>query len=169
MANCSKRKDILADPLLKKRRNGALVVIGALVLVIGFWIDQAPHFHVYRMYRMKQRMRSLRLPAQSRLLDINDLNTLEVRGLASIDSIMGVYSTDVDCNVVNAHYRAEFPRQSFSYVNEHTASGTESGQLKFSAPQLSASLSCGPLKGLTTFQESPTIYMITMTWITPRN
>jgi hypothetical protein len=158
----------LPDPFLKRHRNGTLVVIGALVLVIGFWVDRAPHLHFYRMYRMKQSMRSLRLPPQSRLLGIDDFNTLEVRGLASIDSIMGIYSTNVDCAVVNAHYKAEFPRQGFSYVNEHTASGTESAQLKFSSPGFSASLSCTRWEELITFQKPATIYMITMTWITPR-
>src|SRR6185369_11392406 len=80
-ASYSKRRDTLADPFLKKHRNGALVVIGALVLVIGFWIDQAPRFRFYRVYRMKQRLRSLSLPPQSQLSNFNDFGTVEVPSL----------------------------------------------------------------------------------------
>jgi hypothetical protein len=143
-------------------------MIGALVLVIGFWIDQAPHFHFYRMYRMKQRLRNLSLPPQSRLVNIDDFGSVEVPGLVSIDSIMGVYSTNVDCDVVNAHYKAEFPKQGFPF-DEHQASGAKSAQLTFSAPGLSANLSCDPLKGPITSQKLPKIYMITMSWTTPHN
>jgi hypothetical protein len=159
----------LADPFLKKHRNGALVVIGALVLVIGFWIDQAPRFRFYRVYRMKQRLRSLSLPPQSQLSNFNDFGTVEVPGLASIDSISGFYSTNVDCDVVNAHYKAEFPRHGFSFVSEPQAPRPESEALRFSSPEFSANLSCAPLKGLTEFKKSPIIYMITMSWTTPRN
>ena len=157
---------MLPDPFLKKHWKGTLVAIGVLVLVIGFWIDQAPHFHFYRIYRMKQKLRSLSLPPQSQLLDIVDFGTVKVRDLASIDSITGVYFTDLDCDVVNAHYKAEFLRKGFSYGNERPASGAESDQLSFSTPWFSARLGCSPLNAP---KEQRTMYMISMTWIAPRN
>jgi hypothetical protein len=143
--------------------------MGTLVLVIGFWIDQAPRFHFYRMYRMKQRLRSVSLPPQSQLINVSDFGTLEVHGLASIDSITGLYTTKMECDAVNAHYKAEFPRHGFSYVSEHPAPGAESAQLSFSAPGLTVNLSCARWKELEESKKPPVIYMITMDWITPRN
>lgn len=148
--------------MLKKQKNGVLVVTGALVLVIAFWIFQAPHFHLYRTYRLKHKLRNLSLPAETKLLDINDINTVDLPGGLVIDGVIGVYSTNVDCDIVNTHYRQEFARQGFSYVNEHHASGPESAALRFSSSEFSASLSCGTGK-------TPILYLITMNWNTPRN
>jgi len=152
----------LADPFLKKRKNGVLVVTGALMLVLAFWIYRVPHTHFYRTYRLKQRLRSFSLPPQTKVLTINDMGTVELPYGLVIDGITGFYSTNVDCDIVNTHYKAEFVRQGFSYVNEPHAPRPESAELRFSSPEFSASVSCTAKKG-------PAIYLIAMNWKTPRD
>jgi hypothetical protein len=154
----------LADPFLKKHKNGALVVTGALVLVIAFWIYQAPHTHFYRMYRLKQKLRNLSLPPQTTVPTIND-DTVELPYGLVIDGVIGFYSTNVDCGVVIAHYKAEFARQGFSYANEDEG---KSAALRFSSSEFSGKLICSlhlPQKQSDPIlQKLPTIYLITMNW-----
>jgi hypothetical protein len=142
--------------------------MGALVLVITFWIYQAPHTHFYREYRLKKRLGNFSLPPQTEGPTITD-NTVKLPYGLFIDGIIGFYSTNVDCDVVIAHYKAEFARQGFSYANEGEG---ESAALRFSSSEFSGKLSCllflPERRSDPVAQKLPTRYLIMMNWTEAR-
>jgi len=145
--------------------------MAALVLVIGFWILQAPRTHLYIAYRLKQKLRSFGQPAETTLPAIND-NTVKLPYGLAIDGVIAFYSTKVDCDVVRAYYKAEFARQGFSYANQEEVPGRESAGLRFSSSEFSGKLVCPLLSRQTQsdpiLQRLSSTYVITMNWKTPR-
>ena len=128
------------EPASKQRRTGILIVIAVLVVVCGWWASFVPLSKQYRMYKREIKLRETLLgikpPVGTKVKSITSWH------LEDIEAASGSYSIDSNFDIVEAHYKQEFPRHGFVYQKEDSTQEVRTSV--FCAPDYEAVLS--PLK-----------------------
>jgi len=132
------------EATLKQRRIGALSIIAALALVCAFWASSIPQSAIYKNYKqdqkLKEMLRSIKPPEGTRNFKIDTIrNNFEGK---SFPMVFGDFSTDLTCEQVKAHYKAEFARHGFAFNDKDGNDGENISNFYFSNAEHNATVGC---------------------------
>jgi hypothetical protein len=134
------------DSARRQRGRGIGIVLAVLVVVCAWWLLFFPRSDFYKNYKQKSDLekilRAIPPPAGAALVQTD---AITVSGPARV-ILRRFYQTPSGFDVVESHYKQEFPRQGFVYQPKPSTWSPDHG-LTFCAPGYVAILAPPPLDG----------------------